>query len=45
MKRNDWFLAAGILAAAAILFCFQSLGKSGDQAVVSISVDGVLYGT
>ena len=45
MKRNDWFLAAGILAAAAILFCFQRLGKSGEQAVVSISVDGDLYGT
>ena len=45
MKRNDWFLAAGILAAAAILFCFQIFGNSGDQAVVSISVDGALYGT
>ena len=45
MKKNDWFLAAGILAAAAILFCFQMLGKTEDQAVVSISVDGALYGT
>jgi hypothetical protein len=45
MKKNDWFLAAGILAAAAILLCFQIFRKTGDQAVVSITVDGVLYGT
>ncbi len=45
MKRNDWFLAAGILAAAAILLCFQMFRKTGDQAVVSITVDGDLYGT
>ena len=45
MKRNNWYLAAGVLAAAAILFCFQIFGNSGDQAVVSISVDGALYGT
>lgn len=45
MKKNDWLLAAGILAAAAILLCFQMLGKTGKAAFVSVTVDGVLYGT
>lgn len=45
MKKNDWFLAAGILAAAAILFCFQMLRNTETQAVVRISVDGSPYGT
>ena len=45
MKRNDWLLAAGILAAAVLLFCFQIFRETGDHAYVSVTVDGTLFGT
>ena len=45
MKKNDWFLAAGILAAAALLLCFQIFRGTGDHASVTVSVDGTLFGT
>ena len=45
MKRNDWFLAAGILAAAALLLCFQIFRGTGDHASVTVSVDGTLFDT
>lgn len=45
MKRNDGLLAAGILAAAVLLFCFQIFRGTGDHATVSVTVDGSLFGT
>ena len=45
MKRNDWLLAAGILAVAALLLYFQIFRKTGDQGVVAVAVDGALFGT
>ncbi len=45
MKRNDWLLAAGILAAAVLLFCFQIFRETGAHALVSVTVDGSLFGT
>lgn len=45
MKKNDWLLAAGILASAALLLCFQIFGNMGEHASVTVSVDGTLFGT
>lgn len=45
MKRNDWLLAAGILAVAALLLYFQIFRKTGDHGFVAVAVDGALFGT
>ncbi len=46
MKRNDWILAAGVIAAAVLILCFQIFGStSGGSAAVSVAVGGEPYGT
>lgn len=45
MKKNDWFLAAGILIAAAVILLIQLMGAARGELTVSVTVDGVLYGT
>lgn len=46
MKRNDWILAAGVIAAAVLILCFQIFGSaSGGSAVVSVTAGGEHYGT
>lgn len=46
MKKNDWLLAAGILAVAAVLLCFQILrGQMGEKAYARVTVDGEEFGS
>ena len=45
MKKNDWFLAAGILIAAAVILLIQLMGAARGELTVSVTVDGALYGT
>ena len=45
MKKNDWFLVAGIIVTAALFLCFQIFRETGDHASVKVSVDGTLFGT
>ncbi len=45
MKKNDWFLAAGIVIAAAVILLLQIFGSVQNGLTVTVSVDGSLYGT
>lgn len=45
MRKNDCFLAAGILIAAAVILLIQLMGAARGELTVSVTVDGVLYGT
>ena len=41
MKRNDWILAAGVIAAAVLIFCVQLFrGFSVESAVAVVTVSG-----
>ena len=42
MKKNDWFLAAGILIAAAVILLIQLMGAARGELTVSVTVDGVV---
>lgn len=48
MKRNDWILAAGVIASAVLIFCFQliaNLSFDRERAMVSVTVKGEVFGT
>ncbi len=45
MKKNDLLLAAGILAVAALLFLFQILRGTEENASAVVTVDGEITGT
>lgn len=46
MKRNDWILAAGVIAAAVLIFCVQLFrGFSVESAVAVVTVAGENYGS
>lgn len=48
MKRNDWILAAGVIAASVVIFCVQmamNLSFDEEQAVVLVTVKGADFGT
>ena len=45
MKRNDWLLAAAIVVAAVLILCVQLFRGTSEDAFVSVTVDGELFGT
>lgn len=45
MKRNDWFLAVGIIFAALIVMIVQILSSDSSGQIVTITADGKMYGT
>lgn len=45
MKKNDWLLAAGIAAAAILILCVQLLRGTPENASVTVSVEGELFGS
>lgn len=45
MKKNDWILAVVIVVIAAVILLFQFTRESSGAGVVSVSVDGGIYGT
>ena len=45
MKKNDWLLAAAIAVAAVLILCVQLFRGTSEDAFVSVTVDGELFGT
>ena len=45
MKKNDWILAGAVLAAALVFFLINNFVIHRDGAVVTVTVEGEIYGT
>lgn len=45
MKKNDWKIVIGVLAVAVIGFIIAAFMKQGDASIVTVRVDGNVFGT
>ena len=45
MRKNDWILGGGIILAAVIALCVRFFRGTDGENIVTVTVDGELYGT